>query len=100
MWSGLAAVNDGHAGAHNGVAANGFLDCAPADLGDAHDEGSVALESLSLAEGGCQLVMRGVVFRDDDEPTGLFIEAMNNAGAVRGTDTAELAAAVVEQRVD
>lgn len=44
--------------------------------------------------------MGGVGFSDDEATRGVFVEAMDNTGALDSTDTRELAVAVVEEGVD
>ena len=63
------------------------------------EEGEVGLGDLALGEHLAEFAVRAVVFGDEDEAAGLFVEAMDDAGAEIATDVGEFVE-VEEERVD
>jgi hypothetical protein len=71
----------GHAGAAEEVAGDGKGDGDVVFFEVAVEEGDVGFRDLALGEHLAQLAVCAVVFGDEDEATGLLVEAMDNAGA-------------------
>jgi hypothetical protein len=63
------------------------------------EEGEVSLRDLALGEHLAELAMGTVVFGDEDEAAGLFVEAVYDAGAKVATGGGEFVE-VKEERVD
>jgi hypothetical protein len=63
------------------------------------EEGYVSLGDLALGEHLTEFAVRAVVFGDDDEAAGLFVEAMDDAGAEFAAYVGEFVE-VEEERVD
>src|SRR4029077_1599245 len=66
---------------------------------EALHEGDVNLLDLALAEGFAELGVSGVIFGDEDDAGGVFIEAMNDAGA-EGVATLRESLTAAEEGVD
>ena len=75
-----AAVSS-HAGAALGVASDGQVDGAATFLHLAVHEGDVGFLDLALAEAFAESGVSGVIFGDEDDAGGVFVEAMHDAGA-------------------
>lgn len=72
---------DGHAGAANGIAPDGRIDGSASAWQVTLDQGNVSLVDAAGRKHLRQSGVRGVVFGNDDEPAGVFVEAMHYAGA-------------------
>jgi hypothetical protein len=63
------------------------------------DEGDVGFGDLALGEHLAEFAMGAVIFGDEDQAAGLFVEAMDDTGAEIATDVGEFVE-VEEQSVD
>ena len=89
----------GHAGAADEVAGDGEGDGSVVLFEVAVEEGDVGLGDLALGEHLAELAVGAVVFGDEDEPAGLLVEAMDDAGAEIAAYVRELGE-VEEEGVD
>ena len=94
-----AAAASGHAGAADGVSADGGRDCALVVFGPAMDECDVGFLDLASCELRGHLAMGSVVFGDYDEAAGFFVEAVNDTGAQVAANFGEWAE-TMQQGVD
>ena len=100
---GLAAgrVDDRHFLAVDGVAADVGKDGVLCLRRDAVGDGEVELfHGGALGELGGEGLVSDVGFRDYEAARGVFVEAVDDAGALDAADAGELAFAVVEEGVD
>ncbi len=94
-------VDDGHFLAVDGVAADVGEDGVFGRGGDAAGDGEVEFfHGFALGELGDEGLVGGVGFGDDEAAGGVFVEAVDDAGAFDAADAGELALAVVEESVD
>lgn len=101
--SGLAArwIDDGHFLAVYRVATDVGKDGFTVGLRDAIGDGEVKfLHGGALGELGDKTLVRGVGFRDDEAAGGVFVEAVDDAGAFDSADAGQLAVTMVKERVD
>ena len=75
------AAASGHSDAALGVAGDGEVDGSRGVVEAAFDESDVGLLDLAAAEGFAEFRVGEVVFGDEDDAGGLFVEAMDDAGA-------------------
>jgi len=75
------AAARGHADATIGVACDSELDAAFRFVDDAFDQREVGLFHQAIAEGFAEFAVGGVVFGDEDNAGGFFVEAVDDAGA-------------------
>jgi hypothetical protein len=94
-----AVVEDGHALAVDGVAADEVLLAAFVFGWDAVDDGEVGFGDATVGEGFGEAAVGAVVLGDDDAAGGVFVEAMDDAGAGFTADAGEVVA-VMEEGVD
>jgi len=95
-----AASEDGHFFAMDGVAADLVIDGAGAGAGEeALDEGEVDFGDGAAGELAGEVGVGEVVFCDDEAAAGVFIEAMDDAGALLAADAGE-GGTVREEGVD
>lgn len=91
----------GHFLAVHGVAAdvgeNGVLFLRRDAVGDGEVE---LFHGGALRKLGGERLVGGIGFRDDEAAGGVFVESVNDAGALDAADAGELAFAVVEQGID
>jgi len=100
---GLAAgwIDDGHFLAIHGVAADVGEDRVFFLRRDAVGDGEVELfHGGALGKLGGEGLVGGIGFRDYEAARGVFIETVDDAGALDAADTGELAFAMVEEGVD
>ena len=93
------AAAGGHPDAAPGVAGDGEVDDAGGGVEMAFDESDVGLFDFAIAEGFAEFGVSEVVFGDEDDPGGLLVEAMDDAGAEDVAALRERLAAT-EERVD
>lgn len=94
------AIGDGHAFAVGGMPGDGGVDLALIGRERTAGEREVDLIDLAGAELGGQGEMRDVIFCGHDTTAGVTVEPMDDARAGDPADAAELATAVMEQRID
>src|SRR5262245_161075 len=75
------------------------VDCTAGTFNDPNNEREIDLRYLTLGEFSRELLMRPVIFRDDETTARLLVEAMNNAGTLFPADPGE-AGAMMKQGVD
>jgi len=90
------AAAGGHAGATLGVAGDGEVNGAAIFFQKALHESDVGFLDLALAKGFAESGVSGVIFGDEDDAGGVFIEAMHDAGAECITTLRESLAAAEE----
>jgi hypothetical protein len=71
----------GHSNAAFWVARNREIDNARGGIQEAFDQSDVRLFHLTIAEGFAEFRVGEIVFRDENDAGGLFVEAMDDAGA-------------------
>src|SRR5215470_1906852 len=76
----------GHARASHTVAADSGMDSSPFGLHRAMHQRNVRLLDLATGKLGGQFAMHFVVFGDDDQSAGFFIEAMDDSGTQFAAD--------------
>ena len=96
---GVGGAARGHSGATDEVAADGKVDGDVFASEAAVHEGDVGLLELSRGEHLAELTVGAVVLGDDDDPAGLLVEAMDDAGAKVTADVREVVE-VMEDGVD
>src|SRR5580658_6887264 len=94
-----AGASSGHACAAHDVAADGKMDRAFVTLDVAMHERDVDLAQVARGEVLRERAMRDVVLGDDNEPAGLLVETVHDAGTQLTTSRRELLTEVKEQRV-
>lgn len=96
-----AGIDDGHLLAVDGMAADISEDGVFVFGGGAGGDGVVNLGGgLALGELGEQGLHGAVGLGDDDAAGGIFVEAVDDAGALDSVDAGELVSAVMEEGVD
>jgi len=93
------AAAGGHAGATIGIAGDGEVNGAAIFFQEALHESDVRFLDFASAEGFAELCVSGVIFGDEDDAGGVFIEAMHYAGA-EGVATLGESLAAAEESVD
>lgn len=94
-----AAFADSHFLPVDGMPGDGGLDRAVRHAGFSFDEGEVGFFDRARGKLGAEFAVGGVSFCDGEASAGLFVEAVDDAGALDPADPAEVAA-VVEEGVD
>jgi len=99
----ISGAASGHADASDEVTADGEVDgdvvFCKAALEVSVDEGDIGLFELAGGEHLAELAMRAVVFGNEDDSAGLFVEAVDDARAEFAADLRELVE-VMEESVD
>jgi len=70
-----------HAGAVDGIAANGQIDASGFFREFTLYQRDVSFLDGALAEGFAKFGVRGIIFGDEDNPGGFLVETVNDAGA-------------------
>ena len=89
----------GHAGSNRRMTRNRHLDGCLSSCKFSMYQGEVGLFNLSLLEHFSQHGVRSIIFRDDQQPRGLLVDAVNNTGASI-TQIRQILLEVVKQSMD
>src|SRR5262249_27042045 len=73
----------GHARAMDGIAPDGEINAACFFLQNALDQSQIGFFPDALLEGFAEFGVRSVIFRDQDDAGGSFVEAMHDSGPQR-----------------
>ena len=96
----FAGIGDGHGAAMGWMARDRGLDFTGSFWEFAAENGVINLFHRAIAELVGKAEVRDIVFGNDQTAAGILVDTMNDAGARVTGDAAELAGAVVEQRVN
>jgi len=83
-------ATSGHAGAADKVASNGEIDGGVVFFEVAVEESDVGFGDLAAGEHFAEFAVGAVVFGDEDEAAGEFVEAMDDSGAEVATNVGKL----------